>query len=294
MRRIIGLLFIIYSFPVSAQSTDKPRILYGVCSKDSLMTEPFATWYNPGYKDYTPNSTTVSSLKALAFDNISIKIFFGSWCGDSKREVPRFLKLLSAISFPEKKVQLIALGSGDSLVKQSPQHEEAGLGIYRVPTIIIYENGVESGRINEFPVYSLEKDLVAILRNQPYPPNYYTFHSIREWLNDGTLADENISVRGLAAQLKILVGGEYELNSLGHLFLKQGKKAEALKIFQVNYEIYNESAVAAASLGEGYFENGHYKKAITALERSLDMNKDPKAIKQVLEILYKAKEKEKS
>ena len=189
---------------------------------------------------------------------------------------------------------MIALGGSDSLVKQSPRHEEAGLGIFRVPTIIIYENAVESGRINEFPVLSLEKDLLAILRNQPYPPNYYAFHSIRDWLSDGTLADENISTRGLAAQLKILVAGEYELNGVGHLLLKQGKKAEALKIFQISSYIYPESAVVASSLGEGYFENGDHKKAITALERSLELNKDPKAIKDILAILYKAKEKEKS
>lgn len=294
MRKIIGLLFIIYSLPVSAQSTDKPKILYGVCNKDSLMAEPFATWYNPGFKDYTPNSVTVSSLKKRSFDNIRIKVFFGSWCGDSKREVPRFLKLLSTLSFPEKNVQLIGLGSSDSLIKQSPRHEEAGLGIFRVPTIILYENGIETGRINEFPVFSLEKDLVAILRNQPFSPNYYTFQPIRQWLSDGTLADENISVRGLAAQLKMLVAGEFELNSLGHLLIKQGKKAEALKIFQINYDIYFESAVAATSLGEGYFENGDYKKAIIAMERSLELNKDPKAIKQILSILYKAKEKEKN
>ncbi len=118
------MLFIAFSCSAIAQtSTEKPKILYGVCTKDSLMVEPFGKWFNTNYDTYQPNATTISNLKKQSFDKISIKVFFGSWCGDSKREIPRFLKLLSAISFPEKKIQLIGVGTGDSLVKQSPGHE---------------------------------------------------------------------------------------------------------------------------------------------------------------------------
>jgi tetratricopeptide (TPR) repeat protein len=207
--------------------------------------------------------------------------------------VPRFLKLLSAISFPDKKIQLIALGGGDSLVKQSPTHEETGLGIFRVPTFIIYKNGQEINRINEFPVFSLEQDLLTILHEKPYSPNYHSFETVLQWLNDGSLTDDNNSIRGLAEQLRPLVADEHELNSLGYLLLKQGKKKEALQIFRMNYTLYPESSNIASSLGEGYYENGDHKKAVSFLERSLELNKDPKAIKDILMILYKAKEKEK-
>ena len=288
------MLLIAYSATAIAQTAaDKPRILYGACTKDSLMTDPFNKWFNTNYDSYQPNATTITNLKRQSVDNISIKVFFGTWCGDSKREVPRFLKLLSAISFPDKKVQLIALGGSDSLVKQSPQHEEAGLGIFRVPAFIIYRNGVEINRINEFPVFSLEKDLLGIFNNQPYTPNYHSFSTILRWLHDGSLSDENISTRGLAEQLRFLTASEHELNSLAYLLLKQGNKKEALRIFQVNYNLYPESANVASSLGEGYFETGDYKKAVAVLERSLELNKDPKEIKGILDILYKAKEKEK-
>ncbi len=212
---------------------------------------------------------------------------------DSKREVPRFLKLLSSIAFPEKKIQLIALGGSDSLVKQSPRHEEEGLGIFRVPTFIIYKNGIEVARINEFPVFSLEKDILAILSNQSYSPNYRSFSTLLRWLNDGSLSDENNSVRGLAEQLRPFVADEHELNSLGYLLLKQGKKKEALQVFRMNYNLYPESSNTASSLGEGYYENSDYIKAITFLERSMELNKDPKAIKEILGILYKAKEMDK-
>jgi len=284
------LLFIAFTYSATAQtSTEKPKIIYGICTKDSLMAEPFGKWYNTNYDTYQPNAATIANLKKLSFENISIKVFFGSWCGDSKREVPRFLKLLSAISFPDKKIQLIGVGTGDSLVKQSPGHEEAGLGIFRVPTFIIYKNGIEINRINEFPVFSLEKDLLGILNNQLYTPNYRSFSSISKWLTDGTLSDENISVAGLAKQLRLLVNDEHELNSLGYLLLKQDMKREALKIFQVNYNLYPESSNVVSSLGEGYFETGDVKRAVTILEKALELNKNPQEVKGILEILYKAK-----
>jgi thiol-disulfide isomerase/thioredoxin len=295
MNKIISLLFIAFSYTISAQNiSDKPKILYGSCTKDSLMTEPFGKWFNTGYYSYQPNAAIIASLKKQSFENISVKIFFGTWCGDSKREVPRFLKLLSAISFPDKKVQLIGVGTGDSLVKQSPQHEEAGLGIFRVPTFIVYKNGIEINRINEFPAFSLEKDLLGILSNQSYTPNYRSFATVARWLNDGTLTDENVSAASLAGQLRLLVSSEHELNSLGYLLLKHNQKKEALKIFQVNYNLYPESGNIASSLGEGYYENGDTKKAVSFLEKALELNKNPQDVKGILEILYKAKEKEKS
>ena len=288
------MLLIAFSYCANAQtSTEKPKILYGACTKDSLRIAPFDNWFNTGYESYNPSKAVIEDLKKQDLSAISIKVFFGTWCGDSKREVPRFLKLLSTVSFPEKKVQLIAVGGSDSLVKQSPGHEEAGLGIFRVPTFIIYKNGVEINRVNEFPVFSLEKDMLSIFKNQSYTPNYHSFKTVSGWINDGTLLDENISNRGLAEQLRPLVSSEHELNSLGYLLLKQGKNKEALKIFQVNYSLYPESSNIASSLGEGYLENGDYKRAVTLLERSLELNKDPAALKSILPLLYKAKEKEK-
>ncbi len=163
-----------------------------------------------------------------------------------------------------------------------------------MPTFIIYKNGIEINRINEFPVFSLEKDLLGILNNQSYTPNYRSFASISKWLTDGTLLDDNISTAGLAKQLRFLVNDEHELNSLGYLLLKQDMEKEALKIFQINYNLYPESANIVSSLGEGYFETGDIKRAIAVLEKALELNKNPQDVKGILEILYKAKEKEKS
>ena len=185
--------------------------------------------------------------------------------------MPRVLKLLDGLDFPGKNLQLIALGGNDSLIKQSPQHEEAGNGIFRVPVIIVYRNGIELNRINEFPASSLENDLHAILSGQSYSPGYKTFSFIRSWLENGVLLNKNISARSLAGQLRWLSEGEHELNNLAYLLAKQGKKEEALKLFQVNYVLYPESPNVVSSLGEGYYKTGDIKNAVLYLEKSLEL-----------------------
>lgn len=290
---LISLCLLLPVITIAQTTAEKPNILYGICSKDNLSADPFGTWFISSYNDYSPNITITDQLKKQNTDKISIEIFFGTWCGDSKREVPRFLKLLHAISFPEKNITLIGLGNGDSLYKQSPQHEEAGKGIFRVPTFIIYRNGVEINRINEFPVLSLERDLLNIISNGQYTPNYRSFAAVKQWLTEGLFLDSNISTAGLAQQLRLLVKSEYELNSLGYLLLNHDEKKEALRVFQINYFLYPESANVISSLGEGYYENNDFKKAISFLEKALEINKKPDDIKDILEILYKTKKKEK-
>ncbi len=64
MKKIISLLFIAIPYYSFAQNAaEKPRILYGTCTKDSLTVEPFVKWFNAGYDSYSPNTTVVSLLK---------------------------------------------------------------------------------------------------------------------------------------------------------------------------------------------------------------------------------------
>jgi tetratricopeptide (TPR) repeat protein len=280
--------FLLLQNILDAQSA-KPLVLYGAIQKENLTVHPFSEWFVNNYDTYQPNETIVNSIKKLSTKDITIEIFLVTWCGDSKREVPRFYKLLNDLSFPLQQVKLIGLG-GDSLVKQSPQHEEAGKGIFRVPTFIIYQNGVEINRINEFPVFSLEKDVLTILTRQQYIPNYKSFATIKNWLADGTLLDENNNVNGLAAQLRQLVTRETELNSLGRLLMEQGKKEEGLKILQINARLYPELATVSYNLGEAYHKMGDNKNAVLSLEKALELNKDPQLVKLILKLLYEAKE----
>lgn len=290
MKKIsIAILSMAVSIITIAQTAAKPAILYGTITQNDLMEAPFSKWFDSTYNTYQPDTKITSGIKKSNSKDISIEIFLGTWCGDSKREVPRFMKLLRDASFTTSQVKLIGLGSSDSLYKQGPEQEEAGKGIFRVPVFIVYKNGVELGRINEFPVTSLEKDLQKILTGEDYSPNYKSFALLNEWLTDGTLTNKNSNIRGMAMQLKSLVNSERELNSVGYLLLQQEKKQEAFKIFQLNAQLYPESANVLSSLGEGYYKTGDAKMAVQLLEKALEINKDPLLVKEILKILYEVK-----
>ena len=84
MKKILLLLFTFSSLAGIAQmSADKNRILYGPCVKDSLQTGSFGSWFNPGYESYITNPAVLSQLKNINCKDITIEIFFGTWCGDS-------------------------------------------------------------------------------------------------------------------------------------------------------------------------------------------------------------------
>jgi thiol-disulfide isomerase/thioredoxin len=289
MQKIIIALFMCINTIAIAQTIQKDRIIYGTCTKDSLLQAPFDKWFNINYNDYTPNTTIETALKKSMTKDISIKIFFGTWCGDSKREVSRFYKVLSNIGFDQNKTQLIALGNADSLYKLSTNGYEKGVGIFRVPVFIVYKNGKELNRINEFPVVSLEKDLLAIINNENYTPNYASFNTINNWLLNGTLLDDNTNVAGLANSIKSKVNSEYDLNSLGYLLLKHQLKKEALKLFKINYNLFPTSANVMSSLGEGFLENNDKVRAVTMLEFALQENINKEAFKEILALLYRAK-----
>ena len=113
----------------------------------------------PGYDDYQPSTEALNNLMDISQENVTIKIVMGTWCPDSRREVPRYLKVLDVWKFPADKVTFI--GVDDE--KQSPVGEYNNLDIERVPTFIVYKNNIEAGRIIENPVTSLEQDMVNIL-----------------------------------------------------------------------------------------------------------------------------------
>jgi tetratricopeptide (TPR) repeat protein len=270
MKYLTVLTFFI-TLSVSAQ---KETPLLGACSPEALQTEPYANWYKPGYENYQPNATVVDQLKKIKPEKAAIKIVFGSWCGDSKREVPRMVKTLHAAGFTDKNIQLLGVSSHSEVYKQAPNREEKELNVYRVPTFIVYLNNKEIGRINEYPVESLERDLQKIISGQPYTPSYRSFPQINNWLAQGLLADENASPRGLADQIRGNINSESELNSCGYVLMARGNLKEAITVFRTNVYLYPQSSNCFDSLGEAYAKAGLNNNALFCYERAVEL--DPK------------------
>lgn len=146
------------------------KILVGKINKTGLTQSTYNTWFQENYDDYTLDESTILDFSEK-LSSYHIKIFMGTWCGDSKREVPRFLKILEHAKFPIEKLQMVAVDVRKNYYKKSPTKEEWGLQILRVPTIIFYKNGREVNRIIETPNKTLEKDILEIIDGISYVPN---------------------------------------------------------------------------------------------------------------------------
>ena len=92
-------------------------------------------------------------------EGVDVLVYYGSWCSDSRREVPRFLRIMEKGGFAEDRVRFYALDRS----KQSPDGLTQRYGIEMVPTFIFFRDGKEIGRIVELPKTTLEGDIIEIL-----------------------------------------------------------------------------------------------------------------------------------
>ncbi|MGB8357774.1 MAG: thioredoxin family protein [Bacteroidales bacterium] len=138
---------------------DASTWLLGEINPARFREQPYSSWYLEGYDGYMPDQKIIEELKQTDISDYSITIVLGTWCPDSRREVPRFMKIVDLWGFPEEKIRFI----GVDINKVAPLADYPVLGIERVPTFIFFKNNSEVGRIIEVPVTSLEQDTRDIL-----------------------------------------------------------------------------------------------------------------------------------
>lgn len=101
--------------------------------------------------------SSVQKIRAVTTPT-EIVVILGTWCGDSKRTLPPFLKLLHLAANPNIRVAM----HGVDRTKKDGGGLTTRYGITRVPTMVVLQNGVEIGRFTERPKVSVESDIVAI------------------------------------------------------------------------------------------------------------------------------------
>lgn len=144
------------------QLSNGNSILLGSIPEEALQQAPYSSWYAANYTQYTPDISSISQFRE-ELKKYRILVFMGTWCGDSKREVPRFMKILDTAGFPGEQLKIVAVDNRREFYKKSPGGEEWGLNIKYVPTFIFLKDGKEVNRIVEYPVNSLEMDMEKIL-----------------------------------------------------------------------------------------------------------------------------------
>ncbi len=175
---LAAFLGIMLAFNGRAQSKNKKvtdengrEKLLGQVDKEAFLKDSFASWFTPQYDGFEVDRKEVKKFQKK-LKKYDIVAFMGTWCGDSKREVPRFYKVLEAAEFPMDQLKMVTVDYIKPNYKKSPNGEEKGLNIVKVPTFIFLKKGKEVNRIIESPVSSLEKDMTAILVQKDYVPNH--------------------------------------------------------------------------------------------------------------------------
>lgn len=116
-------------------------------------------WFASGYDKYSPDSLTISQLKAQ-LPSYTILVFAGTWCEDTQVLLPQFYKSIDLAGFPRGKVDLYLLDKR----KESPQKLEGEYKIIAVPVFIILKDNKEVGRIVESIEGSIEADLLNLIK----------------------------------------------------------------------------------------------------------------------------------
>lgn len=156
MKHALTLTVLLLLLTAPAARAQHDQVLIGPLEIAGLLDLP--GWFGEDFLAYQPAKIYLDRIPEFLPD-VEILCFLGTWCSDSKREVPRMIRILQSRNIPPEKLKMIGLDRE----KRSPGGEEARYGIDRVPTFIFFRNGEEIGRIVEAPLASLEKDMLGII-----------------------------------------------------------------------------------------------------------------------------------
>ena len=162
--RLITIIIFFVSFQSFSQNFKifdqkyNDSLLVGECSLEAFKIAPYDEWFYFEYSEYHPNDNIINLLKNK-INEIEITIVLGVWCSDSRREFPRFIKILDLINFDYSNLKIIAIDTKKDGIKIDINNYNIEL----VPTFILYKKNTEIGRIIETPEKTLEYDIISII-----------------------------------------------------------------------------------------------------------------------------------
>jgi hypothetical protein len=153
---LVGLVLV----PVLAVAGEPP-VLVGKVTREQIE-QAVPDWVSIAV------SSEIDEQAATALATVppgaEVTVFLGTWCSDSRREVPRFWRALDQVGgMVPFDVTYVAV---DRDKKAEPESLVAGRNLRFVPTFIVSRDGHEVGRVVEEAPDGIETDLLALLTGE--------------------------------------------------------------------------------------------------------------------------------
>lgn len=266
----------------SSAAAQDAAALVGPVTRAQLRQPPYASWFERNYADGAPDPSVAASL-APKLAGISIEAYFGTWCGDSRRQIPRLARLLDEAQAPENTLTLIGLSDRTGEFKQSPGRPEAARLVHRTPTLVVLREGREIGRIVETPAASLGADLLAILDGKGKAPKYPAEAWVHRLFSEKSSAE---AIRALATaddQVKSLGETDSLSHYAEHDLLKNGRPREAVALLELYLRLYPDSAHGHVLMAEAFRDLGRAEDSANWARKALSLDKANARARKLLE-----------
>lgn len=289
------LLQIILLSSICSQSfTNKngDKHLWGTVTVDQLMQEPYADWFEKYQQDYT---STLTKKDGKKLKDVKVKAFLGTWCGDTKFLLPKFVEAWKTMGLKEDQIEFVALHVEDEKYKQGPNKETDDYNIHKVPTFVFEKDGKEIGRIVERAVFDLDTDIQLIAEGRPYKNRYKGVCLLDEYLK--TVNPDSLMTKTAINNAYRKISREAPkasvMNTYGYMLKYQGKTDKARMVFKLNKLMFPYEPNAHDSYGEILLENNELKEAQEEYYEALRLIKeDEHIVKKLAEIAEKLSEQD--
>lgn len=124
----------------------------------SVLQSSTYPWFDSAYALYEPQKEFTEKIRSIK-DSLDLVLIYGTWCSDSKREVPKFFKIMDTLGIKSDRITIFAVDR----TKLYPSGIPQDYSIVLVPTIIVKYRGFEIGRIVEKPKSTIEEDLFELI-----------------------------------------------------------------------------------------------------------------------------------
>ena len=151
------------------KDTVRTKMLNAIKYEESLgvdsiseSSQKYYTEFESAYLLYKADRKKIDTLKPL-LNKVRFVVFGGSWCSDTRRELPRLSKILDKCNFDVE--EFLYFGVNKNKEVYFPTDASETFKFRFVPAILILRDNIEIGRIVENPLHgSLENDLLFYLR----------------------------------------------------------------------------------------------------------------------------------